>query len=425
LLTDQGSDLVYQTKLLKVTPRERKRNLCSICQGHRNLCGKPVCPILTKAKTLVKLEKDLLKEKVFGSSPPSVFVGSWNYPKVLAGPLVPPLSESDTSIMDQPSLWLDKSFDEILSYRLSLVRGKRFTKVQSAANPSRLLSTFQETVMSSRPTETEMWFDKKPRLTVTFSSREPPSGPSALIKKVFLTENPKVPRVVDRIVADTDLKSYQGIVELYDSDIDQRQITRMFSIGLMGFKGNRRVVPTEWSITAVDDILGKQIREEIKNYPWVTNFMVFGHQALGNNVQILLFPSSWVFEAQEAWLTSPHAIPEVNYELFWGRKTYAQELAGAYYAARLPVLEYLRSVRRQAGAIVFMEVYPEWIPLGVWRFRVLCRHALRKAPVVSSNLNESLEILKSRLKLPIERWAVKSKVLNLLKSQTRITNYVM
>jgi hypothetical protein len=375
--------VVYQSKLLKITPREQKRNLCAICRGHRNLCGKPVCPILAKAKALVKLEKNLLQEKIFGSSPPSVFVGSWNYPKVLAGPLVPPLSASDTSIMDQPAIWLDKSFDEILNYRLSLVRGKQFTRVQSATNPSRLLSTFQEAVMSSRPTDTEMWFDKKPHLTVTFSSREPPSGPSASIKNAFLTENPKVPRVVDRIVSDTDLKSYQGIIKLYDSDIDQRQITRMFSIGLMGLKRSRKIVPTEWSITAVDDILGKQIHKEITSYPWVKEFMVFGHQALGNNVQILMFPSSWVFEAQEVWLTSPHAVLGINYEFFQGRKSYARELAGAYYATRLPVLEYLKNVRRQAGAIVFMEVYPEWIPLGVWRFRALCRHALKKAPVVS------------------------------------------
>ena len=55
----------------------------------------------------------------------------------------------------------------------------------------------------------------------------------------------------------------------------------------------------------------------------------------------------------------------IDYELLSGRRSYAKDLEGAYYAARLPVLEYLRHVRRQAGAVVLMEVYPEWIPLGV------------------------------------------------------------
>ena len=95
----------------------------------------------------MRLEKNLSKEKVFGSSPPAVFVGSWNYPKVLAGPLVPPVSMEDTSVMDLPELWVDKSFSEILGYRFSLVRGKSFTDVRSAGNPDKMLSIFQETVM--------------------------------------------------------------------------------------------------------------------------------------------------------------------------------------------------------------------------------------------------------------------------------------
>jgi len=34
-----------------------------------------------------------------GSSPPSVFIGSWNYPKVLAGPMIAPM-HGDTAVMD-------------------------------------------------------------------------------------------------------------------------------------------------------------------------------------------------------------------------------------------------------------------------------------------------------------------------------------
>jgi hypothetical protein len=48
----------------------------------------------------MKLERRLSAENIFGSSPPAVFIGSWNYPKVLAGPLVPPVLREDTSIMD-------------------------------------------------------------------------------------------------------------------------------------------------------------------------------------------------------------------------------------------------------------------------------------------------------------------------------------
>jgi len=416
--------MAMQDQLFKVTLNERQRSLCASCQGHRRLCGKPVCPILAKAETLMKLEKRLSKENIFGSSPPAVFVGSWNYPKVLAGPLVPPIPSVDSSIMDLPALWLDKPMEEILRYRFTLVRGKHSVNVKLARTPSRLLSTFQEIVMASKPTDTEMWFKKKPRLDVIFSPREPPSGPSASIRKAVIAENPKVPKVVEYVVSDTDLRAEEGLMKLYVSDISQRQITRMFSIGLLGTKRRRRLVPTEWSITAVDDILGKKIHKEILDYPWINKFMVFGHKALGNNVQIMLFPSSWMFEAQEAWLVSANPFPGVDYELVWGRRSYAKDLAGAYYASRLPVLEYLRRIRRQAGALVFMEVYPEWIPLGVWRFREICREALRKEPLRFDTLEESLNELRKRLRLPLEKWLKRSQILPWHRKQMRLTSFL-
>ncbi len=412
-----------QTKIFRVSASEQSRSLCSICMGHRTLCGKGVCPILIKAESLMKLERNLSKENIFGSSPPSVFVGSWNYPKVLAGPLVPPVLEEDTSIMDLPEQWLNKSFEEILSYRLQLVRGEHFTDVRSARNPDRITSTCQEIVMASKPIDTEMWFRKKPRLSLSFSLREPPSGPSASITRAVLTENPNIPRIVDSVVSDTDLKASQSVLKLYDSNVGQQHITRMLSIGLLGVKKQRRLVPTEWSITAVDDMLGKELHMEILRYPWINQFMVFGHKALANNIQILLFPSSWMFEAQEAWLTSPNPTPEIDYESIHGRRSYASNLAGAYYAVRLPVLEYLRRIRRQAGVMVLMEVYPEWIPLGVWRFREICREALKQMPVKVSTLEEALNEMNMRLRLNLAKCLEKSEILRSFKAQTRLTSF--
>jgi len=66
--------------------------------------GKYICPIITKAKTLMSLEKGLSKQNIFGSSPPAVFVNSRNYPKVIAGPLVLPMLTVDSSVMDAPEM---------------------------------------------------------------------------------------------------------------------------------------------------------------------------------------------------------------------------------------------------------------------------------------------------------------------------------
>jgi len=372
----------------------------------------------------MSLEKGLSKQNIFGSSPPAVFVGSWNYPKVIAGPLVPPLLTFDSSVMDAPEMWMDKTMDEILRYSFSLVRGKRFIDVNAARTPNSLLSTLQEIVMASKPVDAELWFNKRPKLDIVFTPREPPSGPSASVIRAFLAENPKVLKPVEKVASDTDLKAVDGIITLYESKISQRQITRMLSIGLLGTIRYKRLVPTEWSITAIDDILGKKILNEILGYLWINEFMVFGHTAFGNNVQILLLPSSWMFEAQEAWLTSVDSVPSVDYELVWGRKTYASHLAGAYYASRLPVLEYLQSIRRQAAVLVFMEVYPDWIPIGVWRFREICREALKKSPLKFSSFEEGLNEIGKRLRLPLEKWLKKSKIIPLYKEQKRMTSFL-
>ena len=61
-------------------------------------------------------------DSIDGSSPPSVFVGSYGYPKVGVGPMLPPI-HGDTTLLDKPEQWLGKSLEEIVNFRLNLVRG--------------------------------------------------------------------------------------------------------------------------------------------------------------------------------------------------------------------------------------------------------------------------------------------------------------
>lgn len=62
-------------------------------------------------------------------------------------------------------------------------------------------------------------------------------------------------------------------------------------------------------------------------------------------------------------------------EDFYGRKTYASNTAGGYYAARLPILEYLEKEKKQASVIAIrIELPSYWASLGVW----VCREAMKK-----------------------------------------------
>ena len=45
-------------------------------------------------------------KEIQGSSPPSIFVGTYGYPKVGVGPMVPPI-HGETSILDMPEKWIE------------------------------------------------------------------------------------------------------------------------------------------------------------------------------------------------------------------------------------------------------------------------------------------------------------------------------
>ena len=77
---------------------------CSVCLGDWKRCRLATCPYLRSVRRWFTDQPGLSSASLFGASPPSAFVGSWNYPRVLAGPLVPPAREG-TAIMDASETW--------------------------------------------------------------------------------------------------------------------------------------------------------------------------------------------------------------------------------------------------------------------------------------------------------------------------------
>ncbi|MHA1636388.1 MAG: Nre family DNA repair protein [Candidatus Thorarchaeota archaeon] len=398
--------------------------VCSRCQGHRALCGVNPCPLLMRAKAMANIDTAFTGMNLEGSSPPSVFVGTYGYPKVIAGPLVPPVKGDETFLMERPDLWLTKSLDEILAIRFSLVRTKKVMPVDAAVEPPRILSETQTMALSEAPTASEATLIKRPSFTRVFTGKTLPIGPSAPLETFRLEDNPKVPKAVDQITTDTDLNATKGVMSLFRDGIRAEHMTRLLSVGLLGEKKRRKLVPTLWSITAVDDIIGKQLHKQVLRLPWMNEYHVYADYALGNTVIILLLPSCWQFEALECWLGGLKPLVMTDHEWFKGRKTYASDITGAYYATRLPVLNHLAYRGKQAGAIVFMEVDPtRWVPLGVWRFREIAERALSVSGKKFNTLDEVIQEIDSHLRTPVSSWLDVSAVYKEFNTQTLITDF--
>ena len=378
-----------------------------------------------RAKAQAQIDSAFTGTDLVGASPPSVFVGESGYPKVLAGPLVPPLRSEEAAYMERPDHWLTKSIDEILSLRFSLVRTKKYIPVTSASNPSRDLAETQTLALSESPIVSEATLLKRPQFTTVFSDVTLPIGPSAPLRTFKLDDNPKVPKAIDKVASDTDLKAVTGIKELFDDGIRLEHITRLLSVGTIGQKKKRRLVPTKWSITATDDIIGKQLHQEVLRNPWINDYRVSIDRALGNTVALLFLPSGWQFEAMESWLGGLRPPIITDHEWFKGRKDYAKDVVGAYYATRLPALEYLSNIGRQAGVIVFMEIDPQqWVPLGVWRFREIAKRALETRVNSYTSLDEALMEIASHLRIPMHRWLETSKIYPEFKAQTKLSDFL-
>jgi len=142
-------------------------------------------------------------DSISGTSPPSVFVGSYNYPKVSVGPMVPPI-HGDTSLLDSPEKWKGKSLEEIVNFRLNLVRG--IQKIPIDQTDGRYIENLQEITMSSKPTDSDLIFEKALSSSVSLDDESAPFGPIGKIKSAKFSGTSPV-KSIEKIFYDKDLKA--------------------------------------------------------------------------------------------------------------------------------------------------------------------------------------------------------------------------
>lgn len=412
------------------SPDKVHPSLCVACRGGKYLCGLAYCPIVVKSNIYRRLEGLEGKSVIEGSSPPSVFVGRFGYPKVRAGPVSPPVL-GDTSIYDLPETWLNMKLEDILNFRFSMIRSYKEFNVGDVQ--SRDIQTVQEFTLSIRPVDVEIEVERPVGKRVLLDEHIPPLGPSSPYRRISVTSNPSIPREAEKAYYDTDLKSMEAAVFLYQSGFPVSYIQRLFSVGALGLGRKRRLVPTRWSITAVDDILSKHLISKLKAFDTIDEVQVYVLNVHLNMFMGILIPREWSYEWGEAWFPGstwnpmPYGEPfiETDWELFKGRDTYAST-GGCYYAARLAAAEHLMKLRRQATVILWREIYPGFnLPVGVWFVRESVRRMFNQEPIKVESLEEALRIVDRYSKVGAQRWLSNSKLYLHLKTQKRIEDWTV
>ncbi len=350
-------------------------------------------------------------DSISGTSPPSVFVGSYGYPKVLVGPMVPPV-HGDTSLLDNPEKWIGKSLEEIVNFRLNLVRG--IQKMPVSATNGRYIENLQEVAMSSKPIDSDLEFHK-PASSISIDGENAPFGPIGEIKSAKFSGSSST-KSIEKTFYDNDLKAKDAVLNLYNSGIDISQIQKCFSIGMLGQE--RKLVPTKWSITATDDIISNSLTEEILDYSLIDSCKVFSYEHLGNLFSIVLFPHRWIFEMIEAWYSNGILGFGSDHEDARGIN-HPPAIAGAYFAAKLAVVEYLSKNKIQSGVIILREIRPEYaIPVGVWQVREGIREAMKKKPLLGDNFDHALSLASKSMSISKSEWLSHGDIGKLMRQKT-------
>jgi hypothetical protein len=379
---------------------------------------------------------DLNFTEFFGNSPPAVFVGRFGYPKVNVGVLSPVKKQENAYLLDNPKEWVKQELkdEDILKLRAQLINSRFQSNVKSFDN--RLLGLSQEISMAHKPVDMEVFLKDKPKNILKMNNILSPLSNNANVRNIKLTENPKIKTKVEKVTSDYDLKSVEGIYKLYNKGVDENFLSKILSIGLLGLKKNRKLVPTRWSITATDDIIAKEILKEIRYYNEI-DYQVYFSGYLGNYYLILFFPDIWgyeLFEMEVPLKVNPWSksgkFYATDYEDYFGRKDYAEETAGGYYACRIGVLEKLKELRKQGAVLVFRFITEEdRFPLGVWVCREATRMSLRnkinlKFDSTNGLLNYAIAKAKKEFGVDIGILLKKSKLLNRGKKHKRLSSFL-
>lgn len=345
----------------------------------------------------IPVDKDIT-----GTSPPSVFIGSWNYPDIYAGPMVT-AAHGNTSLMDTPESWIpeNKTQEEIIGYRLNLIRGKQ--RVNAGELNTSFIEKLQNISLSAASVESEAAFSCTPSGTA-FSEEHTPFGPSAPLDR-FEIESGRWDRDLEKVFYDTDMKSADAVIDLHRKGILFSNIQKAFSAGTMGCGRNRRLVPTRWAITACDTTIGDHLLSEVRKCQVIDTWRVHEFSSLHNNYAVILMPTDWQYEWSEAFL---HILG--NEELVFSdhegrkKKTVYSHLGGCYYSCKMAVLEALAREQKQAGAIILREALHGYIPMGVFNVRENVRNAMNQPSLEFEDIRAALAHISRKFTLPVSRF---------------------
>ncbi len=312
------------------------------------------------------------------------------------------MSGAEAKSYDDPTGWWGVlSLDEIIrrrSYQVASI-------IKVGVNDFEKLYEMElsPAAVSLKPVDSEALLRKPPQPRLNFSAGVDPVGPSAPAESIKIVGNAKLPRELEKVIYD-DIPSLDAVPKLYREGVDIYTLIRAMSLGMIGKLRKRKLVPTRWAITAVDNLLINNMLKGLKDAPTIKSVEVYRSEYLGNKFTVILYPGPYGSEWIEVWFplslfanNSDRPLVVYNRDNFKGKTL---TVDGGYDAARFALVEALARRGRVASAIIIREVLPSYYAsIGNWHIRESVRAALRNNPLKFSTLNEALKWVKESVSL--------------------------
>ena len=402
--------------------------LCVRCKGYKRLCGLPRCPILERFQAQARAAVLAGGRNVGGLTPPSAVVGESGYPRVkVYYSIAPTMDEGEAAYREAPRDWAERgeTLRRIIELRSSTVAAVVEARV---AEPWRLYELeAAPAAVSRRPVEGEARLARPPTPQLRFDGVTKPLGPSAPALNLRVTGTPRLEAALEKTLWD-DVKAFDAVARLYESGVDLYRIQRALSLGMLGRLRGRRLVPTRWAITAVDDMLASHLRRKLRSRPWISRVELYTWEYLGNRFTVILHPGPGAFEWVEVWhprglWTGSTSEPTV-WRVHEDPRGRASAVDGGFSAARTAVLEVLASRGVRADVVILREITKDYYaPVGNWHIREAVRKALERPPERPESFKEAVASAISRLKAGAQAAARASPVLRGAR-QARLTDFM-
>ena len=213
----------------------------------------------------------------------------------------------------------------------------------------KILDQTRELALADSCVDIELNLTKKPRGSIYLDDDVQPFGPSAPIRDLHVG-NARYDDKIEKAYYDTDLRATQAVVDLYNRGVIVSKIQKAFSVGAFGVEKKRRLVPTRWSITAVDDIISKNLREKVKTFPEINEYRVYESIYMDNVFEILMIPCSMELRIHGSMVSRYRLEPRWNkhrYLLRLGRQQRTHNLRPNRWLLLLCTLSRLRTTQKR------------------------------------------------------------------------------